>query len=393
MPRSVGLFRFAIEADYRRPGTPGPDRATRAVVFWGAMQAVEEVDGSRDANIAARDADGLGRLLREPSWGHREVGGGVRRPSLAMCLRETLRNVNVLASRRNLVPLLMFIGFAACGPPQVIVYLGWFAAPQALAVAALYFYVYTAVTNTIWWHRFACHRAFSTRSRALKTAFRWLSPVFVPLESYVVPHLVHHARPDQPGDPYTPLSGYAGCMFTEWTTGLLDADGMSADDFARARRMIEHTGVPLNDLERFRRWGTLQTLPSLLGDLAAAISLHWSVLYALGGPSWILAANTGLFIGHFLNLDFNYTAHGSGRAGHRDGVDFHRNDLSLNQVAPGWIGGEWHNNHHLFPGSMRTGFLPWQVDVPFQVVRLLHHTGLVDAYHDDLDRFRARCGL
>src|SRR5262249_46824431 len=159
---------------------------------------------------------------------------------------------------------------------------------------------------------------------------------------------------------------FPGCMFTEWTTGLLDAARMGPTEFELARRMIDHTGVPLHDLEGFRRWGTVQTIGSLLAESAGVFAVHYGLLYALGGASWCLAAGSALLIAHYFNLEFNYTAHGSGRAQHRDGWDFHRADLSLNQRAPGFLGGEWHNNHHMFPCSMRSGFLPGQLDVPFQ---------------------------
>jgi fatty-acid desaturase len=46
---------------------------------------------------------------------------------------------------------------------------------------------------------------------------------------------------------------------------------------------------------------------------------------------------------------FNYEGHGKGEDKRRDGVDYNREDMSINQVWPGYVAGEWHNNHHLLP--------------------------------------------
>ena len=59
--------------------------------------------------------------------------------------------------------------------------------------------------------------------------------------------------------------------------------------------------------------------------------------------------------------DFNYDAHGAGKDKRRDGVDFNRADLSINQLFAGTVSSEWHN-HHLFPTGARSGFLWWQLD-------------------------------
>ena len=59
--------------------------------------------------------------------------------------------------------------------------------------------------------------------------------------------------------------------------------------------------------------------------------------------------------------DFNYDAHAAGKDKRRDGVDFNRADLSINQLFAGTVSSEWHN-HHLFPTGARSGFLWWQLD-------------------------------
>ena len=84
---------------------------------------------------------------------------------------------------------------------------------------------------------------------------------------------------------------------------------------------------------------------------------------------------------------FNYDGHGQGKDKRRDGIDFNRADLSINQVWPGYVAGEWHNNHHLYPRSARTGFLRYQFDGAWLFIRGLEKLGLVDTVIDDKQRF------
>jgi stearoyl-CoA desaturase (delta-9 desaturase) len=84
---------------------------------------------------------------------------------------------------------------------------------------------------------------------------------------------------------------------------------------------------------------------------------------------------------------FNYTGHGKGEAKHKDGVDFDRSNLSINQSRPGLLAGEWHNNHHLYPGSARAGFLKYQLDLPWIYIYSLHKMGMVTNFKDSKREF------
>ena len=86
---------------------------------------------------------------------------------------------------------------------------------------------------------------------------------------------------------------------------------------------------------------------------------------------------------------FNFDGHGKGRDKRRPGIDLNRADLSINQVWPGYVAGEWHNNHHLFPRSARTGFQPYQLDNAWLFIRGLERLGLVTHVIDDRERFLA----
>src|SRR2546430_7246242 len=90
--------------------------------------------------------------------------------------------------------------------------------------------------------------------------------------------------------------------------------------------------------------------------------LNWmfwyGVLFVLGGHALGTAIFGASFFWAFGIRTFNFDGHGGGRDARRRGHDFNRNDLSINQWWPGYVAGEWHNNHHLYPTSARSGFLP-----------------------------------
>ncbi|MDP4247945.1 MAG: acyl-CoA desaturase, partial [Bacteroidota bacterium] len=65
-------------------------------------------------------------------------------------------------------------------------------------------------------------------------------------------------------------------------------------------------------------------------------------------------------------------------------------DLSVNQLWPGFVAGEWHNNHHLYPSSARSGFLTYQLDLAWHYIRLLKAIGGVSSYHDAKKLFLSR---
>jgi stearoyl-CoA desaturase (delta-9 desaturase) len=84
---------------------------------------------------------------------------------------------------------------------------------------------------------------------------------------------------------------------------------------------------------------------------------------------------------------FNYDGHGRGKDRRKEGIDFNRKDLSVNQPWPGMITGEWHNNHHLFPNGARAGFLTYQWDYAWLYIRALYFLGGIGHYRDFKEQF------
>jgi stearoyl-CoA desaturase (delta-9 desaturase) len=95
--------------------------------------------------------------------------------------------------------------------------------------------------------------------------------------------------------------------------------------------------------------------------------------YQLGGWAWV-------FWGIFLRLVVVYhITWFVNSATHKWGYrNFETNDLSRNNW---WVGilawGEgWHNNHHKYQDSCKSGFRWWEIDVTYSVIKLLSWFGL-----------------
>ncbi len=101
----------------------------------------------------------------------------------------------------------------------------------------------------------------------------------------------------------------------------------------------------------------------------------------------VCALLSGAFIWAVGVRTFNYEGHGKGEDKRQDGVDHNRKDMSINQVWPGYVAGEWHNNHHLYPRSARSGFLPYQLDLAWCYIKLMHSFGAVTGYQDNKKDF------
>ena len=64
-----------------------------------------------------------------------------------------------------------------------------------------------------------------------------------------------------------------------------------------------------------------------------------------------------------------------------------KNDMSVNQLWPGIVAGEWHNNHHLYPKSARAGFLSYQIDFAWYYIKFMSMIGAVSSYKDSKKQF------
>ena len=327
----------------------------------------------------------IDQVLHQPSYGWKDQNENLVVPTTKALWKEAWARMNIVANRKNWIS---FLGaaMALCLLPFLFSYLVFhFSWWSALAIAA-YSMVIMGTHGTIWYHRYCTHKSFTFSHPIWRFITQNLVVKTVAEEIYVVSHHVHHSKSDLPGDPYNPQAGLLYCMLAEFNHQRISPN-LTEDEYGRVVHFMKHTGVPLNSYEQYQRWGSVANpLKS-----AALLLINWSfwfgVFYLLGGFALATAMFTAAILWYVLVRAFNYTGHGKGEAKHRDGIDFDRSNLSINQSRPGLLAGEWHNNHHLYPGSARAGFLPRQLDLAWIYIYLLHKLKMVSSYRDSKKEF------
>lgn len=162
---------------------------------------------------------------------------------------------------------------------------------------------------------------------------------------------------------------------------------MSKAGYVQPVRMLQHSGVRINSYREYRNWGSV-TNPFYEVLLWLIKWVFWFiVLHSIGRMAMASAVFSAAMLWFVLVRAFNYTGHGKGEAKHVEGVDFDRSNLAINQTRPGIFTGEWHNNHHLYPGSARAGFLPYQLDLAWIFIYCMHKVGVISSYHDPKKEF------
>jgi stearoyl-CoA desaturase (delta-9 desaturase) len=219
---------------------------------------------------------------------------------------------------------------------------------------------------TAGYHRLLAHRSYRT-----SRAFQFVLALFGVLAGqngplwWVGHHRHHHSRSDTADDTHSPLRGFF------WShMGWL----FSASCIPVRRHLVA-------DLARFPELAGLERY-SYLANLAFALLLFgvgeaWRGLDPAAGTSGAQLCVWGAV------LSTVWAYHGIWSANsfcHRFGtrryptLDRSRNNFL---VALWILGDGWHHNHHYCPSSARHGFLWWEIDVNFAILRLLSRLGLV----------------
>jgi sn-1 stearoyl-lipid 9-desaturase len=330
----------------------------------------------------------IDQVLQVPAYGWKDDKGQLIKPTKKQILAEFFSRLNIFKTLKNWLPFFSWLK-VLCFVPFFLLFVFKFFTPLLLLYAFLYSMIIMGTHGTVWHHRYCTHGAYKFRNRFWRFFTQNLTINVIPEEIYVISHHVHHAKSDQPGDPYNAQAGFLYCFLADVNHQPISKD-LDEPDYARVQKLMSHTGVRGNTYKQYQRWG------SYAHPARAVLSwvLNWSfwylVFYLLGGHAlactlfgaagfWAVGVRT-----------FNYDGHGKGQDKQRDGVDFNRNDKSINQLWPGFVAGEWHNNHHLYPKSARSGFKTHQLDMAWCYIRLMNHVGAVSSYRDSKKQFRER---
>ncbi|TAK20956.1 MAG: acyl-CoA desaturase [Myxococcaceae bacterium] len=329
----------------------------------------------------------LARALREPVYGWTK-DGVLSKPTNAEIMRAWRSRMDILHDRKTWIAVTGWFWTLALIPFGVVFLTKYFSWTLMLA-GFLYSMVWIGTHGTVWLHRYSTHRAFTFRNRFARALCRELSIKIVPEETYVVSHHVHHAYSDQPGDPYNAQAGWLYCFLAAELHQPISRT-LSPRDYEQVAALINHTGVKLNSYEQYQRWGTIAHPARTWAHFALNWAAWYGIFYLLGGHALATALFGWAAVWGIGIRAHNYDLHAGGKDRRRDGIEFDRRNLSINAFWPGLVAGEWHNNHHLFPQSVRAGFLWWQPDISFAFIRLYRLLGGITAWRNFEDKFFER---
>jgi len=324
-------------------------------------------------------------VLDPPSYGWADANGNLTKPGPAKLFREFFSRLNIFRTKKNWLPFMSWSKVAVSVPFLfffIFVHFSW----AMLAVAFVYSMIIMGTHGTIWHHRYCTHNAYTFKNKFWRFVTQNLTISMIPEEIYVVSHHVHHAKSDQPGDPYNASGGFLYCFLADVNHQPIAKD-LTEEHYQRAAGLMCNTGVKINSYIQYQKWGSLAHPARTVLAWILNWGFWYAVLYFIGGHAlgctvfgaagvWAVGVRT-----------FNYEGHGKGEDKRRDNYDFSRDDMSINQLWPGLVAGEWHNNHHLYPVSARTGFLPHQVDIAWGYIKLMHILGPVTSYRDSKAEF------
>lgn len=327
----------------------------------------------------------IDNLLQSPSYGWKDERGNLIVPSSRQLWSEAFSRINIFKTKKNWISLISWL-MVACMLPFFFVFLFNFFSWWLVIIIVMYSMVIMGTHGTIWFHRYCTHRAYRFSHPIWKFITQNLVIKTFPEEIYVVSHHVHHVKSDLPGDPYNPQGGFMYCMLSVENHQSINKN-LSEADYSRAANFMRHTGVQINNYKQYQKWGSVANPVYTVGLWALNWSFWYITFFLAGGHALACALFTAAMLWFVLVRAFNYTGHGGGDVKHVDGIDFDRRNLSLNQARPGLLAGEWHNNHHLYPGSARAGFLRNQIDLAWVYIYVLHKLRMISCYKDSKKEF------
>ena len=327
----------------------------------------------------------IDRVLLVPSYGWKRENGDLSVPTTRQLYNEAFSRVNIFKSKKNWISFFHWL-MIICFVPFLVIFLFNYFSWILFAVIVVYSMVIMGTHGTIWFHRYCTHKSYKFSHPLWRLITQNLVIKTFPEETYVVSHHVHHVKSDVPGDPYNPKGGFLYCMLAHVNHQRIAKD-LDESEYEKASNFIRHTGVFINSYRQYLRWGSIASPFYTISLWLINWSFWYILLYLIGGHGLACAIFTAAMMWSLLIPAFNFTGHGKGKDKHVDGIDFDRTNLSINQTRPGLLAGEWHNNHHLYPGSARAGFLPYQLDLAWIYIFSLYKLGAVSSYHDSKKDF------
>lgn len=327
----------------------------------------------------------LDRLLEPPKYGWMDSDGNLIKPSPRQILSEFFSRLNVFQNRKNWLPFFSWFT-VLCLLPFLLLFIFKFFTWPLFAAGFVYSMICMGTHGTIWHHRYCTHAAYKFKNNFWRFVTQNLTIKAIPEEIYVLSHHVHHAKSDQPGDPYNASGGFLYCFLADVNHQPI-ARELNEKDYNKALVLMRHTGIPVNSYQEYQYYGSVAKPFYTVLSLLANWGFWYLAFYLIGGHALACTIFGSAFVWAVGVRTFNYEGHGKGKDKRVDGTDFNRDDMSVNQLWPGIVAGEWHNNHHLYPRSARSGFKAYQIDFAWYYIKLMHTVGAVSYYRDEKKNF------
>lgn len=227
------------------------------------------------------------------------------------------------------------------------------------------FYAWHIMGVTIGYHRLLSHRSF--RCPKIVEYF-WVMGGYLAFEGspiwWATIHRAHHRYTDEPLDPHSPKDGWLQAYYG-WIFGAGYPDHINPQ--TQAKDLVND---PLYQfLEQDAKWHHAHILAVLIGSafrLVLLLYFGWTIALAslLAG---VLVQQVPLLLNVVCHIP---------KLGYKN---YATNEDSVNVwwVALLTAGEGWHNNHHAFPGSARSGFRRLEIDPSWIMIRFMKLLGLV----------------
>lgn len=222
---------------------------------------------------------------------------------------------------------------------------------------------------TAGYHRYFAHRSYKLgRVAQFVMALGGLTAVQQGPLWWAAHHRDHHRYTDTDRDPHSPQHGFWWSHMGWIISGRFDdTDYEAIEDFAKFPEL---------------RWMNDHYIVGAVG---------------LGLASFLIAGWSGLVVGFFgstvvlwhATFAVNSFAHLIGRRRYAT-TDSSRNNVVIALLT---LGEGWHNNHHHHPTSARQGFQWWEIDISYQILRILSALRIVKGLRQPTAAARAASRL
>ncbi len=337
-----------------------------------------------DSSVSEPRSPWLLQALEPPSYGYTR-NGALYVPSRTELVREFFSRFNLATTRKNWLPVWSWFCTVLLFVPLVVFATTFFSWKLAI-LGFVYSMVGLGTHGTVYLHRYSTHRAFRFRNAFTRFVLKNLVLKIVIEEAYVVSHHVHHLISEKPGDPYNVNGGGLYCFLADVNHQLV-ARNLDERGYAKLSNLLGHTGIYRNTYAEYQRWGSVCHPAYTVANFVLSWAFWYGAFYLMGGHALATALFGSASVWAIGVRTFNFAGHGSGADQRQDGIDLYRVDKSVNQLWPGFVAGEWHNNHHSYPKGARSGFLWYQLDSAWFVIWLYWCLGGIVSVIDPKEAF------